>query len=68
MEGAGFLEARMEGAMNGGWGLTEIVRGEGRGERLPRDIDAVGEGACRGGGVVKPWWTPTLHTYRVVEI
>jgi hypothetical protein len=25
----------------------------GRGERLPREIAAVGEGACRGGGVVK---------------
>jgi hypothetical protein len=25
---AGFLEARMEGAMNGGWGLTEIAAGE----------------------------------------
>jgi hypothetical protein len=39
-----------------------------RGEHLPREIAMVGEGACRGGGVVKPWWTPTLHTYRVVEI
>jgi hypothetical protein len=39
-----------------------------RGERLPREIAMVGEGACRGGGVVKPWWTPTLQTYRVVEI
>jgi hypothetical protein len=47
---AGFLEARMEGAMNGGGGSPRLPRG--RGERLPREIDAVGEGAClvkRGG-------------------
>jgi hypothetical protein len=37
---AGFLEARLEGAMNGGWGLAEIAAGE-RG--------ALVEGDCRGG-------------------
>jgi hypothetical protein len=31
--------------------------------RLPR-----GRGACRGGDVVKPWWTPTLDTYGIIEI
>jgi hypothetical protein len=36
---AGFLEARMEGAMNGGWGFAEIAAGE-RG--------ALAEGDCRG--------------------
>jgi hypothetical protein len=27
-----------------------------------------GEGGMSSGGMVKPWWTPFLRTYRVVEI
>jgi hypothetical protein len=52
------------------WGEGELAAGT---PRLPRGR-ARGS-ACRGraavmsgGAVVKPWWTPTLPPYRVVEI
>ena len=43
------------------WGLAEIAAKE------REALAVVGEGACRGGRG-EAVWTPTLHTYRVVEI
>jgi hypothetical protein len=71
---AGFLEARMEGAMDGGWGLAEIAAGErgalaegdrrgGRG-RLPRHGQKKGGNARHGQAEAghEGLWTPSLRS------